>query len=117
MVINEEIFKAQPSFTIIFRNEQKYFTNNTWFISLNHDQLVGTPSFLKVYAYARKLKDALEKEDNTFVHFISKRELKEEEFDALAYEISEHESAYKTIARSNGSEMIELLEDYDSSDL
>jgi hypothetical protein len=116
MVVNDEIFKAQP-FTVIFRNELKSFKNNTWFISLNHDQLVAGPSFLKVYAYARKLKDALEKEEYTYVHFIAKRELKEEEFQDLAYEISEHEKASKTIARSHGSEMIELLDDYDASDL
>ena len=121
MEINGVEFKKQPV-TVIFRNELKHFENNSWFICLEADELDSVvqnnpPSFLKMYEYARKMKDAIEIDDNVIVTFKQKRVLSKEEFKSLADEIIAHEEAYQTVSRSNGSEMIEILEDYDAADL
>ena len=121
MTINGVQFNAHDYFTILFRNEVQHFDNNFWFICLDNNQLnevakSGTPAFLKLYEYGRKLKDAIEIDENATVLFRPKRYLSAEEFKSLANEIAEHEKAYHTLSRSNGTEIIEVLDDYDATD-
>jgi hypothetical protein len=120
MVINGVDFKKQYISTL-FRGEHNPFEKNSWFISLQGNQLEavmnGEPHFSKLYEYARKLKDALERDDDVMVNFKPNRTLTEEQFQSLAEEVIEHDNAYQTIARSNGTELHEVLDDYDDSDL
>ena len=120
MVINGVEFKRQFVSTL-FRGEFDPFDKNSWFISLQGDQLEavvnGEPHFGKLYEYARKLKDALERDDNAIVNFKPNRTLTEAQFKSLVEEVIEHDNAYQTIARSNGLEIHEVLDDYDDSEL
>ena len=100
MIINDEIFKPQP-LTVIFKDDLlKNLECNASFICLQadpfHAAVQGEPEFLKLYEYARKLKDALEKKGDFEVLFKPKRNLTAEEFGILSGEI---------------------LGDYDASDL
>jgi hypothetical protein len=123
MIINEEEFRSLNHATVIFRNVlPPHFENNCWYISLNSTQLnevaySRTPAFLKMYEYGRKMKDAMEKDDTITVLFKQNRHLTADELKVLYTEVAEHEKAYQTVSRSNGSEIIEILEDYDASDL
>ena len=123
MTINDEEFKSLDHATVIFRNVlQPHFENNCWYICLNSTQLnevanSRTPAFLKMYEYGRKMKDAMEKDETVNVLFKQNRYLSADEFKMLYTEVAEHEKAYQTVSRSNGSEIIEILEDYDASDL
>ena len=120
MVINGKEFKSQ-SISTLFRSQLEPFDNNSWFISLQGNQLEavvnGEPHFGKLYEYSRKLKDALELDDNVIVSFKPTRILTDAQFKLFAEEVIEHDKAYQTIARSNGTEFHELLDDYDDSDL
>ena len=113
MVINDVVFKSHP-FTVIYRNELKPFEYNSWFICLNTDELnasvQGYSYFSKLYEYARKMKDAIEIEDNVDVLF-KKCNLTVEEFNILKNEIFEHEIKYK------GSKTNPNPYDYDASDV
>ena len=123
MTINDEDFRSLDHATVIFRNVlPPHFENNCWYICLDSTQLnevayQRTPAFLKMYEYGRKMKDAMEKDDNVTVLFKQNRHLSADEFKVLYTEVAEHEKAYQTVSRSNGSEIIEVLEDYDASDL
>ena len=120
MMINGIPFLEKP-LSVIFRPELDQFEKNSWFISLDGDQLdavvKGKPHFEKLYQYARKLKDALELDLNTVVVFKPVREMTENEFKIISEEIIEHENAYHTISRSNGVEVHDVLSDYDDTDL
>jgi hypothetical protein len=121
MIINGVEFQEHDCFTVLFRNEIPPFDNNCWFICLDSHQLTevannGTAAFLKLYEYGRKLKDAIEVEESASVLFRPKRYLNAEEFKILADEIAEHDKAYKTVSRSNGSEIVEILDDYDATE-
>jgi len=120
MIINGVNFLDKPLCSI-FRPDLELFEKNSWFISLDSDQLdavvKGKPHFQKLYEYGRKLKDALEIDLNTVVIFKPKRNLTDYEFQIISNEVMEHERAYNTISRSNGVEIHELLDDYDDSDL
>jgi len=120
MIVNGITFLNQP-LCALFRPDLEKFEKNAWFISLEGDHLEavvnGKPHFEKLYQYARKLKDALEVDDNNVVLFKPVRHLTENEFTILSEEVMEHERAYNTVSRSNGIEIHELLDDYDDSGL
>ena len=118
-VINGVNIKGQHV-SIWFRNEFDSFDNNLWYISLQGAQLQGSdgcPQFFKLYEYARKLKDALELDEQFIVTFKSNRVLSTDEYDQITEEVVEHDRAFQTIERSNGTEIHHVLDDYDDSDL
>ena len=113
MVINNVVFKPHP-FTVIYRNDVKPFEQNSWFICLKTDELKasvqGDLYFSKLYEYARKMKDAIEIEDDVDVLF-KKCNLTIEDFHILKNEVFEHEMKYK------GSKTDPNPYDYDASDV
>ena len=91
MLVNGITFLNQP-LCALFRPDLEKFEKNAWFISLEGDHLEavvnGKPHFEKLYQYARKLKDALEVDDNNVVLFKPVRHLTENEFTILSEETS-----------------------------
>ena len=117
MTIGDHVFLPQR-FTVLFRDKVLRKFKNVWLVSLHSDQYFIDSDFTKFYKYIRKLKDAIETDGSGLLcHIKVDEEVTDEDYTILFNEVQSHEEAYKIVAKSNGNEIVEILDDVDYSDL